>query len=183
MSEGVAGGAAAPTFLARLEAAEKQRAAEAARRSKAEAARRAGLAAVSTGGGNPEDPAAARKRVIADAAVVSEALGRWGVSVEGVDLSKALRSEDLGGERSEDVEAALDEAVRERGDDLMLSERRRAALLAMSGRAKVAGVAAAIRTMQFMDRYRCGSNGWGDVCIQQGAQTCEKTARLVYSTP
>jgi hypothetical protein len=149
------GGGGSRTFLERLAASERARHAAAQRRQKAAAAQFAGGA----GGAavDPSDPLAARRRAAADAELVARVCSaRWGVALpEGADLSKALRSDDLGGaDLALAVEAALDEVVESYSKDLLLSDGRRAALLAARGRSKVAGLAAAVRTMEFMERYR-----------------------------
>ncbi|KAI8471605.1 MAG: hypothetical protein J3K34DRAFT_506248 [Monoraphidium minutum] len=161
---GPSGSGGAPSaFLERLEAAARAR----RRQQQQQRQQRAGGGAGGGGGGGllgvyPDlDAAAAKKRAAADAALVARAAARWGVGLpEGGDLSEALtsgprRGNDLGCDPGSDLaEAALDEVVEGYWRELMLSERRRRALLAARGRAKVAGVAAAVRTMEFMERYR-----------------------------
>jgi hypothetical protein len=164
---GAAGGGS--TFLDRLAADERRRAAAAAAAARRRAAgpAAAGLpaaAAVSSDADAMLSPQEAQKRAKTDAALLARVLGtRWGVALPGgADLAKSIlaysqtgqSASAAAGEAAGQVEAALNEVVEAYAKELMLSPRRKAALLAERGRAKAAGVAAAVRTMEFIERYK-----------------------------
>ncbi|GBG00440.1 hypothetical protein Rsub_13096 [Raphidocelis subcapitata] len=161
--DGAAAGGGAPSFLERLAADERRRA-----RAAADAARGRARPLAAAAAAGPDGAREAERAARADAALVARwCAERWGAApplpgarggaaaVEAYQRDAALAGP--GGElpgASAAVEAALDSVLTDRREELLLPERRAAALLAARGRAKVAGLAAAARAVEFMERYR-----------------------------
>ena len=164
------GGGGSGGFLDRLAADQRRRAAGAARAASSAASALAAAA----------DPSAAARRARADADIVARCLGtRWGIALRGGggggsaeeavggaprpglrDALLAYSGAGGGGgapidaQLAADVEAALDEALESYKAELLLTPPRAAALKGARGAAMVAGLAAAVRALEFTERYR-----------------------------